>query len=106
MRVADEHRAGAEQIVDILVAADIGDAAGAALADHDVGRHVAEAAGRENPARRLHEVAFGIASGELGHCTYSSSRSRRLILRNSDEHTSEHHSLMRTLHPVICLKIN
>ena len=55
MRMADEHRAGAEQVVDILVARDVPDPAAAAFPDDDVRGEIAEAAGRQHPMRRPHQ---------------------------------------------------
>jgi hypothetical protein len=48
MRVTDEHRAGAQQVIHILVAADIPDPAAPAFADDDRGWHVAERAGGQH----------------------------------------------------------
>ena len=59
MTVAEEHRAGAEQEIDVFAAVDVGDAAGMALADDQVARQVAEAAGRQHALRQVEDGGCG-----------------------------------------------
>ena len=66
MGVADEHRAGAQQEVDILAACLVPDAAALALLQDHLGRHVAEAAARQDALGLFDEIAGGIEDG-LGH---------------------------------------
>ena len=71
MAVADEHRAGAQQEVDILVAADVPDAPAAAFADNDVAGEVAETAGRQHALRQLEQCLFFLAAGPSSHVRHS-----------------------------------
>ena len=60
--VADEHRAGAEQEIDVFAAVDVGDAAGVAFADDEVAGEVAEAGGRQHTLGECADV------GGCGKC--------------------------------------
>ncbi len=53
--MADQHRARAEQEVDIFLAVLVPHTAGAALADHHLARKIAKGAAGQNPLRLLHE---------------------------------------------------
>ena len=48
VRVAQQHRAGADQEIDILAPGLVPDPAAASLADDEVGRHVAERPARQH----------------------------------------------------------
>ena len=67
VRVADQHRPRAQQIVDVFVAAHVPDAAGLAPSNHDLVGHVAEGARRQHAPRGVHEFAFGFAGLAVGH---------------------------------------
>jgi len=58
MAVADEHRAGPKQQIDVVSAFDVGDAAGVALANDDVSGEVAETGGRQHAACRFHDRLY------------------------------------------------
>ena len=61
MRMADDHRARAQEIVDVLVAAHVPDVAGPPLGDDDLVRDVAEAAAGQNAPRGLDQLALRLA---------------------------------------------
>src|SRR5262249_40924040 len=61
MRMTDQHRARAEEKIDVLVAAYIPDAAGLPPCNHHLVRHVAEGARRQHAPGGVHEFAFGFA---------------------------------------------
>ena len=62
VRVADQHRPGAEQVIDVLRAILVPDATALALADHHLGGEIAEGAARQHPLRLcddfLRDIAF------------------------------------------------
>ena len=62
VRVADEHGAGAEDVVDVLVAADVPDAGAAAPGDDGVHRDdVAGAASRQDSRREVQKLPLALA---------------------------------------------
>ncbi len=65
--VADEHRAGAEQVVDVVVARDIGDMPALAVADDDVIGEIAEAAAGHHAPGGFHQCQFLGALGDARH---------------------------------------
>ena len=56
MRVPDQHRPGAEQVIDVFLAVLVPDPAALALADDDLAREIAEGAARQDALRRLEDV--------------------------------------------------
>ena len=56
VRVADQHRAGAEQEVDVFLPVFVPDAATLALADNDLGGEIAKGAAGQYALRRLKDV--------------------------------------------------
>jgi hypothetical protein len=84
MAVADEHRAGAQQEIDILVAADIPDAAAATLADDDIAGEVAETAGRQHALRQLDQRPLFVAACASGHRPHSACANAMPCVRRRD----------------------
>ena len=76
MGVADEHRAGAEQEIDILPARHVPDAPAPAFPDDDVAGKVAEGAGRQHPLGQFHQLARAIRPAAIRHLAHSRSISR------------------------------
>ena len=60
MRVADQHRPGAEQEIDVFLAVLVPHPAGLALADHHLGGVIAEGAAGQYPPRDLDHRALDI----------------------------------------------
>ena len=71
MRMADDHRPGAQQIVDVLVAAHVPDVAGPPLGDDDLVRDVAEAAAGQDAPCGLDQLGFGLGALLFGHVASS-----------------------------------
>ena len=67
VRVADEHGAGPEQIIDVLVAADVPDAAAPPAADDRVDGHVPEITGRQHPPRDPGQAPLLVADVQSRH---------------------------------------
>ena len=65
--VADEHRTGAEQEIDIFVAAHVPDAGATTFAHHDVGGQVAEAAGGQDTTGQFDQFQFFVATLQFAH---------------------------------------
>ena len=62
MRVPDHHRSGAEQVVDVLVAADVPYPGAASLLDDEVGRQIAEASARHDAVSSFYQCALFVAA--------------------------------------------
>ena len=67
MGVAHEHRTGAQEKVDILAARLVPDAAALAFLEDNLGRHVAEAAARQDSLGLFDKIVDGIEDGLDGH---------------------------------------
>ena len=67
MAMTDQHRAGADQIVDIFIAAHVPNATAFAAADDDAGAFVAETARRQNLRRGFVQFAFFFADISFDH---------------------------------------
>jgi hypothetical protein len=78
MRMAHEHRPGAQQVVDVAVAADVPDMPAAPLGDHDVRGHVAKMPRRQHAAGQGGELELiGAARGHRAVSSAGVSRMRR-----------------------------
>ena len=69
--MADNHRPGAQEIVDVLIAARVPDVAGAPLGNDDLVADIAKGAGGEHAPRRLDQLGFGLAALLFGHVASS-----------------------------------
>jgi len=78
MGVADQHRARAEQKIDIFPAALVPHPATAALADHHLGREIAEGAAGQHALGLLDEPALDLALAHRVHGSASSPVARQL----------------------------
>ena len=67
MSMTDQHGAGAEQEVDILVAAFVPDTPATALSNNDGGIEVSKTARGQHPRGALDQTAFGIGLLGLHH---------------------------------------
>ncbi len=66
--MADQHRPGAEQVIDVFLALLVPHPAALPLADHDVGRKVAEGAAGQYALRRREDVCL---DGRIHDCSPS-----------------------------------
>ena len=69
--MADEHGAGAKEVVDVFVAAGVADSGGIAFGDDDVFGDVAEAAAGQELMGFLDKFGFGWRNWALLHWAFS-----------------------------------
>ena len=72
MGVADEHRPGSQEKIDIFVAADVPDPAAVSFGDDDIGGEVTKATRRQHAARPFHQVLFIVVLDHSRHGVFLS----------------------------------